>query len=58
MAYTGFYLVYVGKPFGEKPTSAASYDCLRANTGFYINLQRISISEALAKTRGGDLLLI
>ena len=38
MAYTRFYLGYVGKPFGEKPTSAASYDCLRANTGFYINL--------------------
>ena len=58
MAYTGFYLVSVGKPFGEKPTSAVVYDCLHASTGFCVNSQRISISKALAKTRGGDLLPI
>ena len=37
MAYKGFYLVYVGKPYGEKPTATASYDCLRAITGFCVN---------------------
>jgi hypothetical protein len=58
MAYPGFYLVSVGKPFGEKPTSPVVYDCLRASTGFCVNSQRISVSEALAKTRGGDLLPI
>ena len=58
MAYPGFYLVSVGKPFGEKPTSPVVCDCLRASTGFYINSQRISISKALAETRGGDLLPI
>ena len=56
MAYPGFYLVSVGKPFGENPTSTASYGCLRASTGFCVNSQRISISEALIETRGGDLL--
>jgi hypothetical protein len=58
MAYTGFYLVSVGKPFGEKPTSPVGYDCLRASTGFCVNSQRMSISKALAETRGGDLLLV
>ena len=58
MAYTGFYLVSVGKPYGEKPTTTTGYDCLRAITGFYINSQRMSISKALAETRGGDLSLI
>jgi hypothetical protein len=58
MAYTGFYLVSVGKPFSEKPTSAVGYDCLRASTGFCVNSQRISIGEAPAETRGGGLLLI
>ena len=58
MAYTGFYLVSVGKPCGEKPTATVSYDCLRAITGFCVNSQRISISKALAKTRGGDLSLV
>jgi hypothetical protein len=48
----------VGKPFGKKPTSPIGYDCLRASTSFYVNSQRISISKALAKTRGGGLLLI
>jgi hypothetical protein len=38
MAYPGFYLVSVGKPFGKKPTSPVIYNCLRASTGFYINL--------------------
>ena len=56
MAYPGFYLVSVGKPFGEKPTSPVSYDCLRASTGFCVNLQRMSVSEAPAETGGGDLL--
>ena len=56
MAYTGFYLVSVGKPFSEKPTSPVVYDYLRASTGFCVNSQRISVSKALAKTRGGDLL--
>ena len=46
----------MGKPFGEKPTSPVIYDCLRASTGFCVNSQRISISKALAETRGGDLL--
>ena len=46
----------MGKPFGKKPTSPVIYDCLRASTGFCVNSQRISISKALAKTRGGDLL--
>ena len=46
----------MGKPFGEKPTSPVVCDCLRASTGFCVNSQRISVSEALAKTRGGDLL--
>ena len=54
MAYTGFYLVSVGKPYGEKPTATAGYDYLRAITGFCVNSQRMSISEALAETRGGD----
>ena len=58
MAYTGFYLVSVGKPFSEKPTSAVGYDCLRASTGFCVNSQRMSISEAPAETGGGGLLLI
>ena len=58
MAYTGFYLVSVGKPFGEKPTSAAGYDCLCADTGFCVNPQRMSVSEAPAETGGGDLLLV
>jgi hypothetical protein len=48
----------VGKPFGEKPTSPVGYDCLRASTGFCVNSQRMSISKALAETRGGGLLLI
>jgi hypothetical protein len=48
----------VGKPFGKKPTSPVGYDYLRASTGFCVNSQRISISKTLAKTRGGDLLLI
>ena len=56
MAYPGFYLVSVGKPFGEKPTSPVVYDCLRASTGFCVNSQRMSVSEALAETGGGDLL--
>jgi len=56
MAYPGFYLVSVGKPFGEKPTSPVIYDCLRASTGFCVNLQRMSVSEAPAETGGGDLL--
>jgi hypothetical protein len=56
MAYPGFYLVSVGKPFGEKPTSPAGYDCLRASTGFCVNLQRMSVSEAPVETGGGDLL--
>jgi hypothetical protein len=55
MAYPGFYLVSVGKPFGEKPTSPASYDCLRASTGFCVNSQRMSISEAPIEIGGGDL---
>jgi hypothetical protein len=38
IAYAGSYLVSVGKPFGKKPTSPISYDCLRASTGFCINL--------------------
>jgi hypothetical protein len=46
----------VGKPFGEKPTSPAGYDCLRASTGFCVNSQRMSVSEAPVKTGGGDLL--
>ena len=54
MAYPGFYLVSVGKPFGEKPTSPVIYDCLRASTGFCVNSQ--SVSEAPAETGGGDLL--
>src|SRR5258707_669287 len=58
MAYPGFYLVSVGKPFGEKPTSPASYDCLRASTGFCVNLQRMSVSKAPVKTGGEDLLPI
>jgi hypothetical protein len=58
MAYKGFYLVYVGKPYSKKPTTTTSYDYLRAITGFCVNSQRISISKALVKTRGGDLLLI
>ena len=58
MAYKGFYLVYVGKPYGEKPTATTGYDCLRAITGFCVNSQRISVSKALAETRGGDLSLI
>jgi hypothetical protein len=37
MAYPGFYLVSVGKPFGEKPTSPVVYNCLRASTGFCVN---------------------
>ena len=56
MAYPGFYLVSVGKPFGEKPTSPVVYDCLRASTGFCVNLQRMSVSKAPAETGGGDLL--
>ena len=56
MAYPGFYLVSVGKPFGEKPTSPAGYDCLRASTGFCVNSQRMSVSEASVETGGGDLL--
>ena len=56
MAYPGFYLVSVGKPFGEKPTSPVIYDYLRASTGFCVNSQRMSVSEALAETGGGDLL--
>ena len=55
MAYPGFYLVSVGKPFGEKPTSPVVYDCLRASTGFCVNSQRMSVSEAPAETGGGDL---
>ena len=58
MAYPGFYLVSVGKPFGEKPTSPVVYDCLRASTGFCVNSQRMSVSEAPAETGGGDLLLV
>ena len=58
MAYPGFYLVSVGKPFSEKPTSPVVYDCLRASTGFCVNSQRMSVSEAPAETRGGDLLPI
>jgi hypothetical protein len=58
MAYTGFYLLSVGKPFGEKPTSPVIYDCLRASTGFCVNSQRMSVIEALAETGGGDLLPI
>ena len=50
MAYPGFYLVSVGKPFGEKPTSPVVYDCLRASTGFCVNSQRMSVSEAPAET--------
>ena len=56
MAYPGFYLVSVGKPFGEKPTSPVVFDCLRASTGFCVNSQRMSVSEAPAETGGGDLL--
>ena len=56
MAYPGFYLVSVGKPFGKKPTSPVVYDCLRASTGFCVNSQRMSVSEAPAETGGGDLL--
>ena len=56
MAYPGFYLVSVGKPFGEKPTSPVVFDCLRASTGFCVNSQRMSISKAPAETGGGDLL--
>jgi hypothetical protein len=56
MAYPGFYLVSVGKPFGEKPTSPVGYDCLLASTGFCVNSQRMSISEAPVETGGGDLL--
>ena len=58
LAHTGFYLFYEGKPYGEKPPSAAGYDCVRAITYFYINSQRICVSEALARTRGGDSLPI
>ena len=43
LAYTGFYLFYEGKPYGEKPPSAAGYDCVRAFTCFYIDPQRIYI---------------
>src|SRR5258708_13857756 len=56
MAYLGFYLVSMGKPFGEKPTSPVVYDCLRASTGFCVNSQRMSVSKAPAETGGGDLL--
>ena len=56
MAYPGFYLVSVGKPFGKKPTSPVGYNCLRASTGFCVNSQRMSVSKALVKTGGGDLL--
>ena len=42
----------------KKPTSTTSYACLRASIGFYVNSQRMSISKALIKIRGGDLLLI
>jgi hypothetical protein len=38
LAYTGFYLLYEGKPYGEKPPSTASYDYIRVFTYFYINL--------------------
>jgi hypothetical protein len=58
LAYTGFYLFYEGKPYGEKPPSATGYDYIRAFTYFYVNSQRIYISKALAKTRGGDSLPI
>ena len=58
MAYPGFYLVSVGKPFGEKPTSPVGYNCLLASTGFCVNSQRMSVSEAPAETGGGDLLLV
>ena len=58
MAYPGFYLVSVGTPFGKKPTSPVVYDCLRASTGFCVNSQRMSVSEALAETGGGDLLSV
>ena len=46
----------MGKPFGEKPTSPVVFDCLRASTGFCVNSQRMSVSEAPAGTGGGDLL--
>ena len=39
-------------------TSPVGYDCLRASTGFCVNSQRMSISEAPAETGGGGLLLI
>ena len=38
--HTGFYLFYEGKPYGEKPSSSAGYNCLRAFTFFYVNSQR------------------
>jgi hypothetical protein len=55
-AHTGFYLFYEGKPCGEKPSSSAGYNCLRAFTFFCVNSQRVSISEAPAETGGGGLL--
>ena len=48
----------MGKPYGEKPTSTAYSDCLRAATGFCVNSQRMSVSEALAETGEGDLLSV
>jgi hypothetical protein len=56
LAHTGFYLFFRGKPYGEKPPSSAGYDCVRAFTGFCVNPQRMSVSEAPAETGGGDLL--
>ena len=38
LAYEGFYLVYIGKPYGEKPTRSTSYEYLRALIKIYINL--------------------
>jgi hypothetical protein len=32
LAHMGFYLLYGGKPYREKPLSAAGYDCVRAFT--------------------------
>ena len=58
LAYTGFYLFYDGKPYGEKPPSTTGYDYVRVFTCFCVNSQRICVSKALAKTRGGDLLPI